>query len=235
MKDIHNHILYGLDDGCKDEEESLEILKKIISSGVSEIVFTPHYIVDTDYRANNKDKRKVFNKLKKIIKKNNLDIKVYLGNEIFFCDNIIELINMGEVSSIYDSKCLLIEFPMMNLPCNAKNVFEELISMGYEVILAHPERYYFVKKDINILNDFVSMGVHLQGNYTSLFGKYGRESKKVLKKLLKRGMIDILSSDTHHEVIGDEKRLRRKLKWYLSNEEIDKLLFKNFDQFINNK
>ena len=47
MKDIHNHILYGLDDGCKNEEESLEILKNIISSGVSEIVFKPHYILYT--------------------------------------------------------------------------------------------------------------------------------------------------------------------------------------------
>lgn len=235
MKDIHNHILYGLDDGCKNEEESLEILKKIISSGVSEIVFTPHYIVDTKYMANNKEKKKTFLKLKKIIEKNNLPIKVYLGNEIFFCDNILELIKKGEISPINDSKCLLIEFPMMDLPYTAKSVFDELISEGYEVILAHPERYYFVKENIDILNDFVSMGVHLQGNYTSLLGKYGRESKIILKKLLKRGMIDILASDTHHEVIGDEKRLRRKLKWYLKEEEIDKLLFKNFDDFINNK
>ena len=115
MKDIHNHILYGLDDGCKNEEESLEILKNIISSGVSEIVFTPHYIVDTKYMANNKEKKKTFLKLKKIIEKNNLPIKVYLGNEIFFCDNILELIKKGEISPINDSKCLLIEFPMMVL------------------------------------------------------------------------------------------------------------------------
>lgn len=235
MKDLHNHILPGLDDGCKNEEESLKMLEEIISSGVREIVFTPHYIVDTKYTANNKEKQKAFLKLKKIIEKNNLPIKVYLGNEIFFCDNILELIKKGEISPINDSKCLLIEFSMMDLPYTAKNVFEELISAGYEVILAHPERYYFVKKNMDILNDFVSMGVHLQGNYTSLFGKYGRESKKVLKKLLKRGMIDILASDTHHEVIGDEKSLRRKLKWYLKDEEIDKLLFKNFDEFINNK
>lgn len=235
MKDLHNHILPGLDDGCEDEEESLKVLKDLINSGVSEVVFTPHYVAGTKYVADNKKKQETFQRLKKIIKKNKLPIKVYLGNEIMFNDSILELIKKKEILPLNDSKSLLIEFPMMNLPYNAKNVFDELISSGYTVILAHPERYYFVRNNISILNDFVSMGVHLQGNYASLFGKYGRTSKMILKKLLKRGMIDILASDTHHGVIGNELLLRRKLRWYLKEEEIDKLLFKNFDKFINNK
>ncbi len=235
MKDLHNHILPGLDDGCETEEESLKVLNELINSGVSEVVFTPHFVSGTKYMANNKEKKETFLKLKKVIEKNKLPIKVYLGNEILFCDNILELLNSGEILSINNSKSLLIEFPMMNLPHNAKNVFDELISAGYNVILAHPERYYFVREDINILNDFVSMGVHLQGNYTSLFGKYGRTSQKILKKLLKRGMIDILASDTHHEVVGNELALRKKLKWYLKDEEIDQLLFENFDLIVNNK
>ncbi len=233
MKDLHSHILPGIDDGCNSEEESIKLLKDIISSGVNEIVFTPHYTVNTKYIVNNKNKIEIFNKLKKIIKENNLQIKVYLGNEILFCDDILKLINKGDIYTINNSKTLLIEFPMMNLPYNAINVFEELINAGYTIVVAHVERYYFVKNNIDILNNFINMGVYLQGNYTSLFGKYGIESKKVLKKLLKKHMIDILSSDTHHEVIGNEKKIKRKLKWYLKDEEIDKLLYKNFDKLIN--
>ncbi len=48
-------------------------------------------------------------------------------------------------------------------------------------------------------------------------------------------MIDILASDTHHEVGVDEVTLRRKLKWYLKEEEINQLLFENFDLIVNNK
>ena len=235
MKDLHNHILPGLDDGCKNEEESLKVLNDLINSGINEVVFTPHYVFGTKYVADNKKKKDTFLRIKKIIEKNKLPIKVYLGNEILFCDNILELLEKGEILPINNSKNLLIEFPMMNLPHNDKNVFDELINSGYNIILAHPERYYFVREDINVLNDFVSMGVHLQGNYTSLFGKYGRTSKKILKKLLKRGMIDILASDTHHEVIGSEVALRKKLKWYLKEEDINQLLFENFDLIINNK
>lgn len=235
MKDLHNHILPGLDDGCKNEEESLKVLNDLINSGINEVVFTPHYVFGTKYVADNKKKKDTFLRIKEIIEKNKLPIKVYLGNEILFCDNILELLEKGEILPINNSKNLLIEFPMMNLPHNAKNVFDELINSGYNIILAHPERYYFVREDINVLNDFVSMGVHLQGNYTSLFGKYGRTSKKILKKLLKRGMIDILASDTHHEVIGSEVALRKKLKWYLKEEDINQLLFENFDLIINNK
>ncbi len=67
-----------------------------------------------------------------------------------------------------------------------KNVFDELISAGYNVILAHPERYYFVREDINILNDFVSMGSALTRKLYESFGRYGKTSKTILKKLLKK-------------------------------------------------
>ena len=39
----------------------------------------------------------------------------------------------------------------------------------------------------------------LQGDYKSLYGKYGREAKKTLIYLLKHHKITFLGSDCHHE------------------------------------
>lgn len=123
----------------------------------------------------------------------------------------------------------------MNLPREAKNVFSELIYAGYKIVLAHPERYYYVMENINVLNDFIDMGVLLQGNYTSLYGIYGSKSKKILKKLLRKGWISFLCSDTHHDVKVNEKDLRKKLRWIISKEKQDDLLINNFNKVVRNE
>ena len=42
FKDHHSHILFGVDDGVKTLEESLEILSYAESNGVSDMWCTPH-------------------------------------------------------------------------------------------------------------------------------------------------------------------------------------------------
>ena len=44
--DQHSHILYGLDDGVKMQEDSLAILGWLEEQGVSEVWFTPHIMED---------------------------------------------------------------------------------------------------------------------------------------------------------------------------------------------
>ena len=44
MIDIHNHLLYGLDDGPLDEESMLELAREAEKIGITDIVATPHYI-----------------------------------------------------------------------------------------------------------------------------------------------------------------------------------------------
>ena len=49
MKDLHSHLLFGIDDGCKDIGESITLLKKAQEQGITDLVVTPHYIEDTKY------------------------------------------------------------------------------------------------------------------------------------------------------------------------------------------
>ena len=62
MKDIHCHILNGIDDGSKTIEESISIIKNAIDNGITDIVLTPHYIENSNYNCNNKDKLELLNK-----------------------------------------------------------------------------------------------------------------------------------------------------------------------------
>ena len=57
MKDIHNHLIFGIDDGSKSIDESIKLLNEMSDRGVTEIVLTPHYIIGTNYNCNNKNKK----------------------------------------------------------------------------------------------------------------------------------------------------------------------------------
>ena len=236
IKDLHSHILYGIDDGSKTIEESIVLLKEMEKIGTKELILTPHYIENSKYNANNRSKEALFRQLKKKVKEEKINIDLYLGNEVFFSNNMIELIKKGEIKTLNKSKYLLFEFPMTRFYNNSLEVINQLVSNGYIPVLAHPERYIEFQKNPNLVIEYLKSGVLLQGNFTSLFGKYGRHSRKVLKLYLKNKWITFLGSDVHHEVAYDNKKLEKMLlKITKDKKYTEELLSKNFDKVINNE
>lgn len=236
IKDLHSHILYGIDDGSKTIEESIVLLKEMEKAGTKELILTPHYIENSKYNANNRSKEALFRQLKKKAKEEKINIDLYLGNEVFFSNNMIELIKKGEIKTLNKSKYLLFEFPMTRFYNNSLEVINQLVSNGYIPVLAHPERYTEFQKNPNLVIEYLKSGVLLQGNFTSLFGKYGRHSRKVLKLYLKNKWITFIGSDAHHEVAYDNKKLEKMLlKITKDKVYTEELLSKNFDKVINNE
>ena len=195
--DIHSHILFSVDDGAKDLSESIELLTKLESIGFSDVILTPHYIEGSDYNSQKEFNLNIFNQLKDEIKKNKVSINIYLGNEIFINDNIDNFIKEGVISSLNDSKYLLIELPFQNKINNLEHILYEIKCLGYEVILAHVERYEYFQKNPKLLDDLKEIGVLFQANYASILGYYGKSEKKLLKNLLKLNCIDFFGTDIH--------------------------------------
>lgn len=225
MIDIHTHILYGVDDGVKTIDESISILKKMSQNGVTDVFLTPHYVEYSTYTSNTQNNLVKFDKIKEKIKENNININIYLGNEIYITENIIKLLNNKEISPLGDSKYLLTELPMSGEFNGFMDIFLDLINEGYKVILAHPERYSYFYKHFNELIDIHNSGILFQVNLESIFGKYGNNSKKVIKKLLKNKLIDFVGSDIHHDK-SDYSYINKainKFKKYLNDEEINKI------------
>lgn len=198
MIDIHTHILFGIDDGSKTIEESLDILKSLSEIGFTKIILTPHYIDNSEYKANNKLKKELLNELRDAVKEKNIPIELYLGNEVFIDDDIIEKIYAHEIYTLNNTSFLLVELPLVEKFEYALEVFFELKSKGVQIVLAHPERYLMIQKNIKLINDFIEAGCLLQGNIDSLSGKYGKAAQKVFIKLLKDHKYFVLASDVHH-------------------------------------
>lgn len=225
MVDIHSHILNNIDDGSKSITESINMLKGLYENGVTDVILTPHYVMDSFYQNSIETKEKLFNKLKEEIKKNNIPINIYLGNEIYIDKDIKDKINK-EALPLNNSNYILLEFPMNGIYNNSYGIISGLIERGYKVILAHPERYLTVKEDIKVLDEYKEMGVLFQSNIGSYFGDYGKTAKKTFKKLLKMKYISFIGTDSHSQNYNFKniEKFRKKLSKVVDKNYLNDIL-----------
>lgn len=236
MIDIHSHILYGIDDGSQTIETSVNMAREAKNAGFDTIICTPHFL-EPSFVSEKKDNDKILGELKTELIKQNVDINFVLGNEIYINTNILELLEYDKVSKMGESKYILIELPMNQELKYVKDMLIELVNKGLKIIIAHPERYSYVQKDISYLEDFIDMGVMFQCNYASLIGRYGSVAEKTVKKLLKRKMVQFMASDAHRDnsIYTRMDKILKKLKKIVDDEYYNLLTYENPKRILNNE
>lgn len=237
MIDIHSHLLFGVDDGSRTLEESVHVIKKLSEVGYTDIILTPHYINDSTYVSTREENLDVLKRLKVGLIRNNVNVNLYLGNEIYIDSEIANLLKNNIISSLNDTKYLLIELPMSGENEIYYDVFLDLINMGYKVILAHPERYISFQKDFNKVYELKELGVLLQSNVGSILGDYGRGAKKTIKRLLKENLITFMGTDIHHnkEEYTFVLKAKKKIGKYLTQKQINNIFENNAKVLLNDK
>lgn len=232
MIDIHSHILYSIDDGARNKDEAIQLLKKYEELGFTEIILTPHYMENTEYEATIETKNKLINELQK-----ETNIKLYIGNEVYFSDKTLELFNKNKISTLNNSKYMLIELPLSNKLKDLEEMIYDLTVSKIVPIIAHPERYSYVQENINYLDNLKELGVLFQINYGSLIGKYGKKCQKTAKKLLKKNYISFVGSDIHRidRTIDIEESIKKLKKIVKKQEIVDDLTINNIKKVIENK
>ena len=238
MVDLHSHILPNIDDGSKSRSESLAILRKAYENGMTDIVLTPHYIFGSTYNSPKKKNEELLSDLKETLKKENINLNLYLGNEIYIDESMLKELKKGVSSSLNDTKYVLFELPMNNEYKALKQILFDLQSNGYIPVIAHPERYHFLKEDPKRIEELIEAGALFQSNIGSLFGHYGNHAKKTLELFLKHHMITFLSSDIHHETdtfYEDIPRLKKILRKIISEEYIEELFTTNGEKLLQNE
>ncbi len=237
MIDIHSHLLFGVDDGSRTLEESVHVIKKLSEVGYTDIILTPHYINDSTYVSTREENLDVLKRLKVGLIRNNVNVNLYLGNEIYIDSEIANLLKNNIISSLNDTKYLLIELPMSGESEIYYDIFLDLINMGYKVILAHPERYISFQKDFNKIYELKELGVLLQSNVGSVLGDYGRGAKKTIKRLLKENLITFMGTDIHHnkEEYTFVLKAKKKMGKYLTQKQINNIFENNAKVLLNDK
>ncbi len=234
MIDFHSHIIPNIDDGSTSMKDTINMINEARQAGFTEIISTSHYI-QKYYDLDCFEREKILDIIKKkVSEKKEINIKLYLGSEIYFTPEIIELVKNKKASTINNTRYLLFELPMNTKPLFVKEMVYKLMQNGYIPIIAHPERYSYVQENIRYIEELAGMGVLFQSNYGSIIGMYGNSAKKTLKKLLKNNLISFLGSDVHRtgQIYPKIPKALKKLRKILSAEELEKLTTLNAQKVL---
>lgn len=226
--DIHAHIIPGIDDGSKDNKESVEMLRKAYEAGITTIVATPHFSKGfCDYKT--EDVRRYCKALEKYARKNICpDFCVFPGQEIFYNEKSLEMMKSGEVISLADTKYILLEFSPDITYTALYGALREIAMTTFFPVLAHVERYDCLRED-GLIEELRQLGVLLQMNYAHVAGKWYDANAKWCKRMLLDGMIDIMSTDMHN---GTDRgpRIEKAMEWmqkHLDEEYIEEITSTN--------
>lgn len=197
MIDIHCHILPGLDDGAKHMEESVHMARFAYEQGITKLIATPHH---RTHRFDNEKQvvLEVVEQLNQRLVDEDIPVTIYPGQEIRLHNEMVHTFNQSELLSLNHSLYILIEFPTDTLPSYAEHLLYNLQSQGYIPVIAHPERYDYFMKDLNVLYDIVKQGALTQLTAGSLTGAFGKKTKKIAESMVKHRLVHVLASDAHH-------------------------------------
>lgn len=194
-RDIHNHILPGVDDGFRHGSHSLEALKTLVDAGVKDITFTPHMNPEVYPDMNESRLVEVYGNFVPRIPAE-WGLKTSLAAEYMVVKDF-EARAADPSLLTYPDGSVLIEMSYYYPSQNLDDTVFELNMAGRKPILAHPERYLYLADNLERFDRLAEAGCRFQLNYMSLAGTYGPDSMKILEHLLSHGMYSFVSSDLH--------------------------------------
>jgi protein-tyrosine phosphatase len=194
--DLHCHLLYGIDDGAADLEESLEMARLSVAVGVSFIACTPH-IFPGVYNNSGSDIRIQIDALQSHLDEAGIECRLVSGSDLHVAPDLVAKLKSGEALSLNDSRYVLVEPPHHILPPNIEGLFFNLLSAGYVPILTHPERMSWIEREYDLIVRLVRSGVWMQVTAGALLGDFGSRPKKWSLQLLREGLAHVVASDAH--------------------------------------
>jgi len=195
--DIHSHLIPAIDDGSQSMEESLMLLKGMEALGYQKIITTPHIMSDA-YQNTPKNIIKGLKTLRYAAFNDGINLRIEAAAEYYLDDHFYQLIKKGELLTLKDNY-LLFETSYFSKPLQLEEMIFSITSSGYIPVMAHPERYRYIKDPLLEYKRFLELGVVFQVNLNSFAGHYGRKAKELAFFLSENSMISFLGSDIHHK------------------------------------
>lgn len=193
--DIHSHILPGVDDGARNMEETIEMIKIAVKEGIGAIVATPHYEVGMEPEVLSKY-REAYCKVRQYIEEEQIPLELYQGSEIFYSESITEALQEGTLYTINGTRYVLVEFSIDTGYSTIERALKNLLYAGYRPVLAHTERYMELH-DLKKVGELVRLGTRVQINANSVIGKEGWRVKRFCLRLMKNSLVHVIGTDAH--------------------------------------
>ena len=197
ITDIHMHVIPDVDDGSRNLEESITMLRMSANQGVGTVVATPHswYIDSCGYD----HMLSQYEDLKEAVIERKVHVRLYLGCEVLFTlhtvDACIRKLDDGRYPTMAGSRYVLTEFYELEEEKSMELCIQKIISAGYVPIIAHAERYRNITMEgIKVLKDFDAL---IQINAYSIADERNSQTRQLANSCLSERIVDFIGSDAH--------------------------------------
>lgn len=198
MIDLHTHILPGVDDGVRTEDESVEFARVAQGDGVRTIVATPHCKEGFFFN----DRAAVLDgvaRLRQRLRQEDVDIELLPGAEVHICPELVDRVRDGRAPTLGDNgKTLLLELSLTQYPVGLENLIFQLKLAGILPLFAHPERIRFFQDDLSRYEEVIHLGAYGQITTGSLLGVFGSAVREFSEELVRKGLVHVVASDSHN-------------------------------------
>ena len=130
MIDIHNHIVFGIDDGAQTKEDMLDMARAAHAEGITDIIATPHHKIGVYENFGPKIKA-LTEEVNTIIAAEGIPVKVHPSQEVRIYGDVVEDLKNGQALTLSeDSPYVLIEFPSHEVPIFTEQLFTKMALEG---------------------------------------------------------------------------------------------------------
>lgn len=199
VTDMHCHLVPRVDDGSKCMEESIECLQALQSVGYRKVIITPHFQTPR-FENDEEDIRRRYDEVCKAAADAGVEIELAgVGGEYRIDSGFQRRLESPRFLQV-GNQYVLVEFSLHQQMMGCDEMIFDMQMKGYEIILAHPERYPYLNINGDRIEQLKNQGVFFQVNVLSLGGFYGEEAKKRAFTMLERGWVEFMGTDTHNSM-----------------------------------
>lgn len=225
LTDIHQHLLWGLDDGPGTESVMQGMLREAAGQGIGQIAATCHICpgmspFDVGLYRERLAEANAF------CRQEGLETTVFSGAEVAWTYQTVNALRQGKVLPLGDTDAVLLELWRDISLQEARYAVRSLISAGYRPVLAHVERYrcfsWFPGQAMRFRE---KTGALFQMNAAALLHPRGILEKRFVRRLLDAQALDAVASDAHGNPARPQN-LRKACDWLLeyTSEEYARVL-----------
>jgi protein-tyrosine phosphatase len=194
LVDLHSHILPGVDDGARNDDQALDMLRAAEADGINIIAATPH--------AHHVNAARILDgveRLRQLAADAGLTVEIIPGHEARLAPDLADRYGRQDLIPLNHTSYQLVELHLFEeWP---KELVERSIgriqAVGLTPLLAHPERYPVVQRDPDWLEVLIERGILMQINSHSLTGYHGAEAQRTAELLIQRRLVHVIASDSH--------------------------------------
>ncbi len=198
LADFHCHLVPGVDDGSETLWDSLHSIRRMIDVGVTRIITTPHLSASMVEQVRRNGFMRHFDRQwSRIRDRARTDLPALELRSGFEVKLDAPFPVHDERLRLGGTRFVLVEIPHFRVHSGIAALLAEIVRAGLVPVVAHPERYRGIDRDLEVLRHWKAIGAHLQGNYGSLAGQKGKPARAIILRLLKEGLLDYLCSDFH--------------------------------------